>query len=79
MVSYFALMNLGEGKLYKAYEILKGNYQHANRYKFALVSFKMNRLKEAESALNPKRPGMHHADQKPSEMPNGAAGHFLLA
>jgi anaphase-promoting complex subunit 3 len=42
---------LGEGKAYKAYEVLKTSSCPANRYKFALTCIKLNKLVEAERAL----------------------------
>lgn len=35
---------LGEGKAYKAYEVLKECSQNANRYKFALTCLKLNKF-----------------------------------
>lgn len=35
---------LGEGKAYKAYEVLKDCAQNANRYKFALTCVKLNKF-----------------------------------
>ena len=46
---------LGEGKAFKAYEVLKDCQSNANRYKFALVCLKLNRFQEAEKALLNKR------------------------
>ena len=46
---------LGEGKAYKAYEVLKDCTQNANRYKFALTCLKLNRHQEAEKALLKRR------------------------
>jgi len=42
---------LGEGKAYKAYEVLKGCSSAVNRYKLALTCVKLNRLSEAEKVL----------------------------
>ena len=42
---------LGEGKAYKAYEVLRGCTSGANRYKLALTCIKLNRLSEAENVL----------------------------
>jgi anaphase-promoting complex subunit 3 len=42
---------LGEGKAYKAYEVLKPSTGPTNRYKFALTCLKLNKLVEAERAL----------------------------
>ncbi|XP_041995281.1 cell division cycle protein 27 homolog B-like isoform X2 [Salvia splendens] len=53
-----------------AYHILKGTHIAQCRYLFALACFQMDLLNEAESALSPNEPS--------AEVPNGAAGHFLL-
>ena len=42
---------LGEGKAYKAYEVLKGCTTGPNRYKLALTCVKLNQLAEAEKVL----------------------------
>ena len=42
---------LGDGKTYKAYEVLKSCTEPASRYKFALTCVKLNKLPEAERAL----------------------------
>ena len=42
---------LGEGKAYKAYEVLKPCTSPVNRYKYALTCIKLNKLGEAERAL----------------------------
>jgi hypothetical protein len=42
---------LGEGKAYKAYEILKDCQSAKNRYKFALTCIKLQKYDEAETAL----------------------------
>jgi len=34
---------IGEGKAYKAYEVLKDCVQNANRYKFAITCVKLNK------------------------------------
>jgi hypothetical protein len=44
-------MFLGEGKAYKAYEVLKGCTSGENRYKLAITCMKLNKLLEAEKAL----------------------------
>lgn len=49
------MKSIGEGKAYKAYEILKDCANPANRYKFALTCIKLNKLQEAEKALLNKR------------------------
>ena len=48
---FLFLNNIGEGKAYKAYEVLKDCVQNANRYKFALTCVKLNKFQEAEKAL----------------------------
>ena len=37
-------LSVGEGKAYKAYEVLKDCVQNANRYKFALTCVKLNKF-----------------------------------
>ena len=49
--SLIELIRVGEGKAYKAYEILKDCTSNQNRYKFALTCLKLNKLTEAEQAL----------------------------
>ncbi len=46
---------LGEGKAYKAYEVLKNCSSGPNRYKLALTCIKLNRLAEAEKVLLDQR------------------------
>ncbi|XP_042033719.1 cell division cycle protein 27 homolog B-like [Salvia splendens] len=53
-----------------AYHILKGTHIAECRYLFALACFQMDLLNEAEAALSPNECNV--------EVPNGAAGHFLL-
>ena len=43
--------NIGEGKAYKAFEVLKDCQTAKNRYKYALTCIKLNKYKEAELAL----------------------------
>ncbi|KAK4747336.1 hypothetical protein SAY87_026373 [Trapa incisa] len=62
---------LQNNQAYCAYHILKGTQMAQSRYLFALSCFKMDLLREAEAALCP-------ANEPSSEVPNGAAGHFLL-
>lgn len=74
---------LGEGKAYKAYEILKDCSQNANRYKFALICLKLNKFQEAERALlnrRQARPIQQQESQQSllSQVPNGAAGLYVL-
>ena len=42
---------LGDGKAYKAYDVLKGCSGSQNRYKLALTCLKLNKLTEAEKVL----------------------------
>ncbi|KAK7291995.1 hypothetical protein RIF29_07597 [Crotalaria pallida] len=56
---------------YAAYHILKGTKMAQSRYLFAMSCFRMDLLSEAESALCP-------ANERNAEVPNGAAGHYLL-
>ncbi|CAM8977687.1 unnamed protein product [Rhodiola kirilowii] len=58
-------------KAYSAYHILKGTQTSQSRYLFALSCFEMELLSEAEAALCPP-------DEPSAEVPNGAAGHYLL-
>ena len=37
-------LSVGEGKAYKAHEVLKDCVQNANRYKFALTCVKLNKF-----------------------------------
>ncbi|KAL0319069.1 UNVERIFIED_CONTAM: Cell division cycle protein 27B [Sesamum angustifolium] len=53
-----------------AYHILKGTHMPQCRYLFALSCFQMDLMNEAEAALSP--------NESSSEVPNGAAGHYLL-
>ncbi|KAL9239384.1 hypothetical protein vseg_013715 [Gypsophila vaccaria] len=56
---------------YAAYHILKGTRMAQSRYLFALSCYQMDLLNEAETALSP-------ANDSNLEIPNGAAGHYLL-
>ncbi|KAK7271765.1 hypothetical protein RJT34_27937 [Clitoria ternatea] len=56
---------------YSAYDILKGTQTAQSRYLFAISCFQMDLLIEAEAALCP-------ANNPGTEVPNGAAGHYLL-
>ncbi|XP_064948977.1 cell division cycle protein 27 homolog B-like isoform X2 [Musa acuminata AAA Group] len=56
---------------YCAYQILKGTKMPQSRYLFAVSCFRMNLLHEAEAALCP-------VNEPNAEVPNGAAGHYLL-
>ncbi|XP_030448598.2 cell division cycle protein 27 homolog B-like isoform X2 [Syzygium oleosum] len=62
---------LHNNQAYCAYHILKGTQMPQSRYLFAISCFQMDLLKEAESALCP-------ANEPGAEVPNGAAGHYLL-
>ncbi|XP_074278410.1 cell division cycle protein 27 homolog B isoform X2 [Silene latifolia] len=62
---------LRNNQAYAAYHILKGTHMAQSRYLFALSCFQMDLLKEAEAALSP-------ANDSNLEIPNGAAGHYLL-
>ncbi|KAL5572582.1 hypothetical protein UlMin_022179 [Ulmus minor] len=62
---------LRNNQAYSAYHILKGTQMAQSRYLFAISCFQMDFLNEAETALcPPNEPG--------AEVPNGAAGHYLL-
>ncbi|KAH0704688.1 hypothetical protein KY290_020032 [Solanum tuberosum] len=56
---------------YAAYHLLKGTSMAQSRYLFALSCFQMDLLTEAETALCPP-------NEPTAEVPNGAAGHYLL-
>lgn len=62
---------LRNNQAYCAYHILKGAKLAQSRYLFAVSCFHMNMLREAEVALCPQTDGN-------AEVPNGAAGHYLL-
>ncbi|XP_062149461.1 cell division cycle protein 27 homolog B-like [Alnus glutinosa] len=62
---------LHNSQSYAAYHILKGMQMAQSRYLFALSCSQMDLLKEAEAALCP-------ANEPGAEIPNGAAGHYLL-
>ncbi|WOK95310.1 cell division cycle protein [Canna indica] len=62
---------LQNNQAYCAYQILKGTKMPQSRYLFAVSCFQMNLLHEAETALCP-------ANEPNAEVPNGAAGHYLL-
>ncbi|GAB2265204.1 Cell division cycle protein 27 B [Dionaea muscipula] len=62
---------LHNNQAYAAYHILKGAQMAQSRYLFALSCFQLDLLNEAKGALCPiNEPG--------PEVPNGAAGHYLL-
>ncbi|KAL8139779.1 hypothetical protein V2J09_005800 [Rumex salicifolius] len=62
---------LRNNQAYAAYHILKGTQMAQSRYLLALSCFQMDLLKEAETALCPP-------NEPNIEVPNGAAGHYLL-
>ncbi|XP_020239897.1 cell division cycle protein 27 homolog B [Cajanus cajan] len=62
---------LHSNQAYSAYHILKGTQMAQSRYLFALSCFHMDLLSEAEATLCP-------ANEPGAEVPNGAAGHYLL-
>ena len=72
---------LGDGKTYKAYEVLKSCTEPTNRYKFAMTCLKLNKLGEAERALILDRDALgskFHGNHSITNVPNGAAGLYLL-
>ena len=72
---------LGEGKPYKAYEVLKPCTSPANRYKLALTCMKLDKLAEAEKVLMDQpntRTNYIMESENLKKVPNGAAGLFLL-
>ncbi|CAI9106489.1 OLC1v1005662C2 [Oldenlandia corymbosa var. corymbosa] len=66
-----AVCYLQSNQAYSAYHVLKGQNMAQSRYLFALSCFKMDLLYEAEKALYPP-------NEPTAEVPNGAAGHYLL-
>ncbi|GKV06686.1 hypothetical protein SLEP1_g18544 [Rubroshorea leprosula] len=62
---------LQNNQAYSAYHILKGTQMAQSRYLFAISCFRMDLLNEAEAALCA-------ANEPNAEIPNGAAGHYLL-
>nr|XP_023877762.1 cell division cycle protein 27 homolog B [Quercus suber] len=64
---------LNNNQSYSAYHILKGTQMAQSRYLFAISCFQMDLLNEAEAALCPPA-----NDPNAAEIPNGAAGHYLL-
>ena len=65
---------LGEGKAWKAYEVLKDSQSERNRYKLAFTCIKLKKMAEAERALLSCR-----GKSDSSNVPNGSAGFYLLA
>ena len=55
VITLFVKFAIGEGKAYKAYEVLKDSTSNSNRYKLALTCLKLNKLAEAEAILLNKR------------------------
>ncbi|KAK1420361.1 hypothetical protein QVD17_21891 [Tagetes erecta] len=62
---------LQSNQAYAAFHILKGTQMPQSRYLFAISCYQMDLLKEAEMALCP-------SNEPSAEVPNGAAGHYLL-
>ncbi|KAI3800749.1 hypothetical protein L1987_28843 [Smallanthus sonchifolius] len=62
---------LQSNQAYSAYHILKGTQMPQSRYLFAISCYQMDLLNEAEMALCP-------SNEPSTEVPNGAAGHYLL-
>ncbi|XP_028778049.1 cell division cycle protein 27 homolog B isoform X2 [Neltuma alba] len=62
---------LQSNQAYSAYHILKGTQMAQSRYLFAISCYQMGLLREAEAALCP-------ANEPSAEVPNGAAGQYLL-
>ncbi|XP_040941589.1 cell division cycle protein 27 homolog B isoform X1 [Gossypium hirsutum] len=62
---------LQNNQAYSAYHILKGMQTSQSRYLFAISCFQMDLLNEAETTLCP-------SNEPGGEIPNGAAGHYLL-
>jgi anaphase-promoting complex subunit 3 len=78
-----AIFNLGTvylqmGKIAKAYEVLRDAQSEENRYLFALVAFKLQKYKEAESSLLDGVSLTTTSQGIPDAVPNGAAGFNLL-
>ena len=57
---------------------MQDSTSQANKYKFALVCLKLNKLVEAERALIGKIRRSSSLDERISNIPNGAAGLYLL-
>ncbi|KAI8534977.1 hypothetical protein RHMOL_Rhmol10G0139100 [Rhododendron molle] len=62
---------LHNNQAYAAYHVLKGTQMAQSRYLFAISCFQMDLLSEAEASLSP-------VTDPTAEVPNGAAGHYLL-
>lgn len=76
---------MGENKHYKAFHILQQCKSEENRYKFATVCLKLNKLKEAERALSPSHFSDifsnkygNQASLRLDNVPNGSYGIYLL-
>ena len=65
---------IGEGKTWKAYEVLKDCQADRNRYKMAFTCIKLKKMAEAETTLLRCR-----GKSDISNVPNGSAGLYLLA
>lgn len=68
------------GKAKQAYHILKDSTHPPNRYLFALICISIGKLTEAERALspNPQIDPQNLTAQQLNEVPEGAAGLYLL-
>lgn len=62
----------------QAYEVLRDAQSEENRYLFALVAFKLQKYKEAESSLLDGVSLTTTSQGIPDAVPNGAAGFNLL-
>jgi len=80
--SILAECYMADLKAYKAFHILKDCKSEQNRYKFALVCLKLNKLKEAERALASSASSGNNKYlleiTKPENVPNGSHGLYLL-
>jgi anaphase-promoting complex subunit 3 len=65
---------IGEGKPWKAYEVLRECQSERNRYKLAFTCIKLKKMAEAERVLLSCR-----GKSDINNVPNGSAGLFLLA
>ena len=65
---------IGDGKPWKAYDVLRESQTERNRYKLAFTCIKLNKMAEAERVLLCFK---GKSDLK--NVPNGAAGLYLLA
>lgn len=65
---------IGEGKPWKAYEVLRECQSERNRYKLAFTCIKLKKMAEAERVLLSCR-----GKSDINNVPNGSAGLYLLA